>query len=163
MSNRSSTQVAALDAIPAGILGPVGHTEMYGQKGFLSVPATGTAIGNVFRMIRVPGNAVIYDLLRSQNAIAGLVGDIGVHRTPDDGGAVVDADFFASAQALNAATVGPASVLNESAVNTPTLQMQPLWQAVGLSSNPGHLDITVTVTTAATGAGDLILQALYSV
>ena len=163
MPNRSSVQVTALDGVPQTILGPVGHSEMFGQKGFLSV-VTGDSIGDVYRMLRIPANAVVYDLLRSQNAITALAGDVGVYRTPDDGGAVVDADFFASAVALAAATVGPTSVMNESTVNTPTLQMLPLWQALGLSAPPasGYFDICVTVTTAATAAGTLILQAIYS-
>jgi hypothetical protein len=133
-------------------------------KGFLSVP-TGDAINDVYRMFRLPANALLHDLQRSQNNITALDGDVGVHRTPDDGGTVVVADFFGSSVAMATATVGPNSVLNESTVNTPTLQMLPLWQALGLAAPPpsGFFDVTITVTTAATAAGQLVLTGYYSV
>ncbi len=125
-------------------------------------PATDDAATSIGRLVRVPSNARVTKLSLTCAAFttAGAV-DVGVYRTSGDGGAVVDADFFASAQALTAA-LADASVLNESGVNTIANQLLPLWQAAGLASDPGgELDIAYTITTTFNGGQVVLARCQY--
>ena len=75
--------------------------------------------------------------------------NVGVYRTNRDGGAVVDVDLFGSAIDLGAAVVD-SEISNESTEYTIAKRAQPLWQAAGLSADPGgHLDIALTCVTEA--------------
>lgn len=124
--------------------------------------STSEVANDELRFIRVRSNAVIREVLLSCDAIAtsGAM-NIGVYRTDDDGGAVVDADFFASAQAVTTALTN-SNVAHESGVYGIEDRNQPLWQALGLSSDP-HVwyDIVGTITTNMGGAGTLMLEATY--
>ena len=68
-------------------------------------PAADQADDTIMRVVRVPSNARISEvLLNAADATTGGAIDIGVYQTEDNGGAVVDRDLFASALAL---TGGP--------------------------------------------------------
>ena len=87
--------------------------------------------------------------------------DVGVYRTDDDGGAVVDADHFASATVVTSALVD-SNVAHESGVYGIEDKNKPLWEALGLSADPQiWYDIVGTVTTDMGGAGTLMLEATY--
>ncbi len=124
--------------------------------------STATDIADELRFFRVKSNAVIKQVLLSCDAVAvGGAIDIGVYRTDDDGGAVVDADFFASAQVVTAALVD-SNVAHESAVYGIEDKNKPLWEALGLSEDSQvWYDIAGTVTTDMGGAGTLMLEATY--
>jgi hypothetical protein len=114
------------------------------------------------RMMRVRSNAVIHQVLLSCDAIssAGNV-DIGIYRTDDDGGAVVDADHFASAQAVTSALVD-SNVAHESGAYGVEDKDKPLWLALGLSADSQvWYDVVMTVTTDMGGAGTLCLEVTY--
>jgi hypothetical protein len=79
--------------------------------------------------------------------------NVGVYRNTKDGGAAVSATLFASAQATSAA-LSNSDVTNQSGNYTLDKQEQPLWQAAGLTSDPGGtLDIVATVQVAIAATG----------
>ena len=95
-------------------------------------------------------------MLLSCDAITSGAGDIGLYDTTENGGAVVDADFIASAQSI-------ASALKNSDV---TYEQQNIDQAqkmvgqvLGLSADPNKIyDIVMTLTAATTAAGTVVLK-----
>ncbi len=128
-----------------------------GHVGFTS----GDSIGSKAIFGSVPSNAIVRNLLLSCGAITSGAMDIGVYRTTKDGGAVVDVDFFASAQSI-ATALNKSSVLNESTNNTIAKQNQPLWQALGMTEDPQtDLDIVGTLTAAAAATADAMLEVQF--
>lgn len=114
------------------------------------------------RFVRVRSNAVIKQVLLSCDAVAvGGAMDVGVYQTDDNGGAVVDADHFASAQVVTSALVD-SNIAHESAVYGIEDKNKPLWEALGLSED-SHLwyDIVGTVTTDMGGAGTVMIEVTY--
>lgn len=114
------------------------------------------------RFCRVASNAAVHAVLLSCDAIAtaGAM-DIGVYQTDDNGGAVVDADFFASAQVVTTA-LARSDVTHESGVYGIEDRDKPLWEALGLTEDPQiDYDIAGTVTTDMGGAGTLVVEVLY--
>jgi hypothetical protein len=125
-------------------------------------PSASASVGSTYRIVRVPTTAKIKVItLESEAQGAGKV-DVGVYAP--NGGAVVDADFFASAVDL-AAAVTPTDITNESGTYTVDKRSQPLWQAVGASTDPGGFyDIVLTVVTTAvtTGTGKTYLRVSFA-
>lgn len=160
-----SVSITAREASPptlsnpgAGGQGLVKHT-----SGYLASVTASLSITSVIRMCEVPSNAVITGLYFQSAAQTAGKFDIGVYRNNDDGGAVVDADLFASAVDCASAVVRT-DVLNESTLNTTAKQMQPLWQAAGLTTDPGgtlDLALTVVTTDVTTGTGAVKLDVEY--
>lgn len=163
MANLTSTLLSNASARPnvlnsanAGAPGAVMNT-------YAAVAVTtGEVATNVLRVVRVPTNARVTSVRASCTALGGTcAGDIGIYRTPDDGGAVVDADFFGSAVSFVTALTA-AEQLNESGVNTPILQGQPLWQAAGLAADPRtFFDVAITLTANVASAGNVGLSVSY--
>jgi len=115
-------------------------------------------------MVEAPSNAVVSAIYFQSAAQTAGKFDIGVYRNNEDGGAVVDADLFASAVDCASAVVRT-DVTNESTNNTIAKQHQQLWEAAGLSEDPKTtLDIALTVVTTdvTTGTGAVALEAQYS-
>src|SRR4030067_903388 len=103
-----------------------------GAIGFATADAV-ASIGSTYRLLRVPSNAVMFLLNLSNDAFTTTgAADIGIYVA---NGAVVDADFFASAQLLTSANQNLA-VLHESAVYGNEDVEKPLWQGPGLSAHP---------------------------
>ena len=124
--------------------------------------STATDAADELRFCRVRSNALVKRVLLSCDAVAvGGAMDVGVYRTDDDGGAVVDADFFASAQVVTTALVD-SNITHESGIYGIEDRDQPLWEALGLSADPQiWYDIAGTVTTDMGGAGTLVLEVEY--
>lgn len=110
--------------------------------------------GNVIRYVQVPSNARMTSLRLFSEALGGsTAGDIGLYRTAADGGAVVDADFFGSGVSLVSKVAG-VEQLYESAVNDVADIGKPLWEALGLTSDPGVIyDVAITLTADVTTPG----------
>lgn len=161
---RKSTLVTNADATPAVLNNPRvdGGFE---RSSVATVSVTNAdSIGSTYRMSRVPSNAVITDMrIYAPDIGTTTATDIGVYRTAKDGGAVVDADFFASAVVLNAGAINGTDVLHESGVFSITNSGQELWQALGLTSDPSvFYDITMTLTGAADATGVVKLITRYT-
>ena len=117
---------------------------------------------DVLRFLQIRSNAAIREVKLYCDAVAvGGAMDVGIYQTADNGSAVVDADFFASAQVVTAALAGT-NIAHESAVYGIEDLDKPLWEALGLSSDPGILyDVAGTITTDMGGAGTIGLEVLY--
>lgn len=126
---------------------------------------TGDSAGSTYRFFSVPSNALVRDLLLYSDDI-GTTGaaDFGLYRTTADGGAVVDADFFASAVVLNAGALNGTDITHESTVFGPEDAEKPLWEALGLSSDPSiEYDVAATLTGAADAGGTITLKMGYAI
>lgn len=123
---------------------------------------SGDSIGSIYRLARVKSGSRISQVLLSCDAITTCAGDVGIYDIASvNSGAVVDADFFASAQSLATALVNT-DVTHESGVFGVEDVEQPLWQALGLSADPNKLyDIAVTLTAAAGSAGTVSMKVRY--
>lgn len=127
----------------------------------------GDSIGSTFRLARIRSNDRVSRVMLSCDAISSCAGDVGIYDIAANGGAVVDADFFASAQSLASALVN-ADVTHEADAADAGAGFghadveKSLWQALGLTSDPGKLyDIAVTLTAAAASNGTIAMKVQY--
>ena len=123
---------------------------------------SGDDIASTYRMFRVPSNAVMTDLkIYSPDIGTTTIADIGLYAA--DGGAVVDADFFASALSLKDGALNGTDVLHEAAVFTIANSGKELWSALALTSDPGvFYDVTLTLTGAADATATVKLLGRYT-
>ena len=158
-----SAPITNRDAVPL-VLND-GRVERANLKEAIGV-ATSTsaaATGSTYTLVSVPSSARITDLI----LICGAQGtactlDVGVYRNTQDGGAAVDADFFATAVDVSAALAGT-NITNESGTNTIAKQQQPLWQAAGMSADPkSTLDIVGVIVGPVVSGNPICLKARYA-
>jgi hypothetical protein len=128
--------------------------------------AASSSIGSIARLCRIPSNARVSQVIVSCDAFDTTgAGDIGIYKATAQGGAVVDADHFASAVVFTSILLG-SDVTHESTVNGIEDAEKPLWEALGLSADP-QVDYDVAITlTAANGAGaspDVTVKVRYAV
>lgn len=172
VDHAKSTSVAGLDASPA-----VSYTAGEGAPAPIKI-VTGIAVGvaassidSTYQFVRVPSTAIIKAMWFATTTQAAGAMDIGVYYATDNligkpttllAAAAIDQDFFASAVSLTAITLVEAMM--ESGIYTPAKWNQPLWQALGLTSDPGgNFDICGTITTAiTTGTGTMALNVTYT-
>lgn len=137
--------------------------------GAVAVTAAASADSTI-RLARVPTNAKVKSVVLSSQAQGAGKVDVGVYYPTDGKTALadlaanaIDQDFFATVVDL-ASAVQPTDITNESGTYTMDKWNQPLWQAVGLSSDPGgFFDIVATVKTTdiTTGTGILGLSVRF--
>lgn len=127
--------------------------------------ASGDSIASKLIFCSVPSNAIVSDVkLTSADIGTTMTADIGIYKNTRDGGAVVDADFFGSAVSLSGGAIAKSSVVHESTVYPYTNIEKPLWEALGLSSDPGLIyDVVATLTAAADAAGTVLAEIEYTV
>jgi hypothetical protein len=168
-----STSITNLDAVPAvaNTAGEGGPAPIKQVDGYATVLASGS-VGATYQIVRVPSNAKVKNVFLESEAQAAGAFDIGVYYATDgEGGrptgllvaAAISAALFASAVDCSAAVA--TDVTNESGTYTLDKRTQPLWQAAGLSADPGgFFDIVATVKTTAvtTGTGKLGLRVSYT-
>jgi hypothetical protein len=121
------------------------------------------SIASTYRMFRVPSNAVMTDLrIYSPDIGTTTITDIGLYAA--DGGAVADANFFADALSLKDGALNGVDVLHEGGgFFTIANSGKELWDALGLTSDPGVLyDVTLTLTAAADATGTVKLVGRYT-
>ncbi len=109
---------------------------------------------SIHRFVRVPSNARISEVLLTTGdaTTAGNV-DCGIYQTSENGGAVVDADLFASAFALTGGPFENADITYESDEYTAAESVKPLWEVLGLTQDPCRdYEIAFTITTTYNGA-----------
>lgn len=168
-----STPLTNLDATPA-VISTAGEGAPAPLKSVSSGDVVGVASSSVnatYQFVRVPSNAKIKRILFDTETQAAGAMDVGVYYATDgEGGkptsllaaAAISQALFASAVALTATAI--TDITNESGTYTPTKRLQPLWQAAGLSSDPGgYFDIVGTLTTAiTTGTGKMGMTVEYT-
>lgn len=126
--------------------------------------ANGDSIGSTYRMFRVWSGWRVSDIIIDSDDIGTTTaGDIGLYRTAADGGAVVDADFFASAVSLNAGALSGSNVTHESGVVDVANKAKRLWEQLALTADPGvWYDVALTLTAAADAAGTFTLRGRFA-
>lgn len=105
-------------------------------------------VGSTYRYCSVSSSATVHRVIFA-SAAAGATGqlDIGLYQTAANGGAVVDADLFASALDPGGGAIAPTDVTHESGQYTYAESLTPLWTVLGLSADPCiDYDVAGTVT-----------------
>jgi hypothetical protein len=159
--NVKSQTITDMDATPVVKVNPTKHNGVvraaFGTAAFAASDATSVA-----RVARIPSRArVSLVQLQSDDLGTGGTVDVGLHRTSADGGAVVDADFFASAVDTDTAAVARTDVTYESGVITIANRGKRVWEQLALTADPGFMyDVTITRNTA-TGTGNVNLWVEY--
>jgi hypothetical protein len=170
-----SAPITNLDAIPV-----VPQTTGEGGPGFAKnvfgfvTAVAADAAGSTYRLVRVPSNAKVSSLIFESEAQGAGKVQLGVYYSDStvDGtaqanlGAVIDAKFFSDDIDCTSAVLPGEKVFNTGGSNTQDKRNQPLWQAAGLTSDPGgYFDVVATVHTTAvtTGTGKLGARVSYVV
>jgi hypothetical protein len=105
-------------------------------------------VGSTYRYCSVPSNATI-KTVRIWSAASGATGqlNVGIYKTAADGGAVVDADLFASAIDPGGGALSAVDITHESGEYTFAESLTPLWAVLGLTADPGiNYDVVATVS-----------------
>ena len=169
MATLNSSEIATLYPAAGTVPNLPGRNHMADLKtsrGFINLAAN-LALTDVIRFCLIPTNAVMDSLVYSCTAITSGAMDVGLHYPSNRStlGTVLDADFFATAVSVGTAiATSGTDILREATTNTVTKFSQPLWQAAGLSADPGgYFELTGTVTTASSATGQILLIARYGV
>ena len=180
--NLKSTQITNLDATTTrNDAGAGGASYLRFADGHGITGTDAVTSGSTYQMVRIPSDCTVKRIMaciESTSGVTTFTADIGLYysTSPYDGTqqskvavvvsgttgpTVVDADFFGSAVAL-AAIVTPTDYTNESGNITNAKRMQPIWQAAGLSSDPGgYFDVVLTLTATASGAAKPYVMVEY--
>lgn len=165
-----STQITNRDATPKVITNSALTQAMVRMFSATAEAANGDSIGSKYIMGQIPSNAVGEIVKLYCDAITSGAADIGIYRNTADGGAVVDVDFYASAQSIAAAIATGTEVQHEAdaadagaGYGLADLE-KPLWQRLGLTSDPNVLyDVVLTLTAATTAAGTIALRVQWGI
>jgi len=164
--DRNSNTIANSVATPKVLNSPAvgGASPLKEVCGYVANAADDTQ-ASIHRFCRLPSNARVSQILFSTGdaTTAGAI-NVGLYRTAGDGGAVVDADLFASALDLTGGPMQNLDITYESGEYTVAESIMPLWQVLGLSSDPQiEYDIAATISTTyqAAAVGQL-LKARYT-
>lgn len=164
-----STAITNREATPRVLNNPgagAAGIARFNQGYIASVPAS-LSITSVIRLFEIDAHAIVGSITFASAAQTAGKFDLGLYRTNADGGAAVDADFFASAIDCASAVV-LTDETNESTTNTIAKQNQPLWQAAGVTTEPTPGTVydvcaTVVTTDVTTGTGALGAKALWTI
>lgn len=174
VSHIKATAITNSDATPkvANQAGKGAPGPLKSVDGYITVVAADSA-DTTYQLVRVPSTAKIKRIIFESEAQGAGKVDLGVYYATDGlnaaratsllAAAAVDQDFFATVIDC-ASLVARTDVTNESTTYTLDKRQMPLWQAVGLTSDPGgFLDIVATVKTTdmTTGTGKLGIQVDY--
>ena len=152
LTNRDATP-KVLNNVNAGNAGIVRST--FGRV----TSTSGDSSASIYRCVEVPSNARVQSVRLWTTALGGsAAADVGVYRSTADGGAVVTVAAFVAGTTLVSAVNGT----EISTALTLAKREQPLWQAAGMSADPGGmLDIALTLTAASAASTDVGLDVTY--
>ena len=172
--NLKSTVITNRDATPKVITdSQVDGASIKECYGYVQTQGADDAAGSTYRLCQVPSNARLSSLSLQAGAMgSGAAIDVGVFYpttipagaglSQANAGLVINTQLFCSALGCSAATVAT-EIINSSANNTIAKQEQSLWQAAGLTTDPGiDLDIVVRVQTAIATQAYIGLKARYA-
>ncbi|HEY4761338.1 MAG TPA: hypothetical protein VIH42_12215 [Thermoguttaceae bacterium] len=162
VANTKSTFITNADADPKVLTSDyISKGTLYEAVGTVEVAAADDD-GSVYRMVRVPSNARITSILTGCDAITlGTSYHLGVYQTAANGGAVVDADVFASAVDLSSALVFTEHMLEATATDIDKVEKR-LWELLALAADSMRdYDICWTSVTNGTAAGTIATKVKY--
>ena len=162
MADIDSTLISNRAATPRVANDPWNNARIKSTGPGIVEVSTAEDVADELRFFRVHSNAVIKQVLLSCDAVAvGGAIDVGIYQTDDNGGAVVDADHFASATVVTSALVD-SNIAHESGIYGIEDKDKPLWEALGLSEDSNTwYDVVGTITTDMGGAGTIVLEVTY--
>lgn len=160
-----STAITNLDAGTAVSAGRGAPGRIHSVSGYVTVSAS-MAAGSTYRLVRVPSNCVVKQVLFESEAQGAGKFQVGVYpsdSTTDGTNAAApntatNVNLFANDIDCASAVTQADKTYTSGASYTLDKRNQPLWQAAGLTSDPGgFLDIVATVhtTDVTTGTGKL--------
>lgn len=158
VANRNSSQIANLVASPQVRNNTTeADARLRSILGYVANAADDDAT-SVHRIARVPSSCNVRSIkLTTGDASTAGAFNLGVYypvnHVASASGAVIDADLFSSAFALTNGPYSKTELIDESGEYTIAEQLMPLWQAAGLSADPGgFLEIVATISTTYNGA-----------
>lgn len=161
---KKSTAITNRDATPRVISNPGAARGMV--MGFLATAAiaSGDSAASKILFGSIPSNAVVRSLKVSAPDIGTTTTmDLGLYRTTDDAGAVVDADFFVAALSLKDGAIADSEQAFGNVITKPNVEKR-VWELLGLASDPSIVyDVVGTLVGAADAAGDVVVKAEYAV
>lgn len=164
-----SASVTSADATPAQAVtaGQGAPARLQTINDFVTT-TSGVTVGSTYRMARVRSDCKVKHIRVEGDAMTQGPFDIGLYYA-DGGnsavpaGTVIDADFFGSAVSF-ASAVGITDVTNESGNYKGDERNKELWDAVGLSADPGGMfDIVLTSTNTITAGALVALECEFTV
>ena len=156
-----TTSITNLDATPILRANPWVHGGNSKQFAGTVEAVNGDSIGSTYRFFRVGSWMRPVGLTLFCDALTGGATDLGLYRTAADGGAVVSADLFASAQSIATANVDGIGVRFE-ADDIANVEKR-IWELLGLTADPNlEYDVALTLTAGVTASGTLALQGVFS-
>jgi len=166
-----SAVITNLDAVP-----PVPNTTGKGAAGALRVvngyitTVAADDTSSTYRLVRLPSAAVVKHIIFEAAAMAGSSAvHVGLFYSDatNDGtqpalqGTVIDADFFGQSISVVNAVV-PTDIVGEGGFYTLNERNLPLWQAAGLTADPGgFFDVVVSVSATINTGALLGVEAQY--
>jgi hypothetical protein len=138
-----------------------------------AIAVASSSVDATYQLVRLPSNCKLKSLIFESAAQTAGKFDIGAYYATDGLGgrpaallaaAAISQAFFAAAVDCASAVVRT-DILNSAGNYTIDKRTQPLWQALGLSTDPGgNIDIVATVKTTAvtTGTGRFGLSASFT-
>lgn len=160
--NTLSTVITGADSQPRVLTNAhLSRGQVFEAVGTVEVAAADSDT-STFRFARLRSSDRVSSIHVWSDAItAGTSFDIGLYRIAADGGAVVDADLFASAVDLSSAVAGTDVTFEATATNISQIEKR-LWELLGLSSDPGYdYDVVLTANTVGSAAGTISLRVRF--
>lgn len=161
--NRNSVGLANATATPLVLNSPARGESELREKVAVVLSAADDTAASIGRFLRLPSNARVSNLLiTAADATTAAAIDVGLYDVDD--GAVVDADFFASAFDLALGPFAESEIKDESGVSYTTVNLEKtIWELLGLTSDPGkEYDVAYTITATFNGGPVAIaLKARY--
>lgn len=161
VTNRNSTAIANAIANPATPNTIPRSPGRLVRVQDLVASAADDSATSVFRVFRIKSSDIVaaIKISAADATTAGAI-NVGLYRTAEDGGAVVDADLFASAFDLALGPYSNADITFESGEYTHAEALTPIWQVIGLTSDPGYdYDVCMVISTTFNGGPTSILLA----
>jgi hypothetical protein len=128
--------------------------------------ANGDSIGSTYRIARVRSSDKVNSILFWAPDIGTTVAaDVGLYDTAANGGAVVDADFYASAVSFASGPYNAVDVTYEALAAGGSLANgeKRIWEALGLTTDPmKDYDIALTLTAASDAAATMFWQVSFT-
>jgi hypothetical protein len=156
-----TVSITNLDATPILRANPWVHGGNSKQFAGTVEAVNGDSIGSTYRFFRVGSWMRPVSLTLFCDALTGGAADLGLYRAAADGGAVVDADIFATAQSVASANATGIQVRFE-ADDVANVEKR-IWELLGLTADPNlEYDVALTLTAGVTASGTLALQGVFS-
>lgn len=156
--NLKSTNITAFDA---GTMVGVSYAggKLRAQTATFEL-ANGDSIASTYRFARVKSNWRVIAIWLTCDAITSGAGDVGLYQTTANGGAVVLATTYATAQSIASAITGlPVNVAFEARDIANNRRL--VWEDAGLTADPQRFyDIALTLTAATTAAGTVSFETI---